>query len=979
MGTNNNDILRYLALWPRGSEWRKWDLHVHTKADSRYRYDSDFSISNREQNDTEYAKVFIEHVYSINKLGAIAITDHNKGDWLDPIIEENKRRISERGNEGITIFPGVETESHDGIHLLVIFNPDSQSEEVKRSYRKLTWKETIEHFLTAIGVTAGSNSKKTTEKILEEAEIWDALCIFAHVTSDKGFFRHSGGTTKKRVYKHKLTQIFHIPNGGITDVGQQNIIGGKDSNYCDEEDNPKSVSCISASDAKKLKDIATNNCWIKADPTFEGLKQIIYEPDDRRYIGEEAPRKLDRTKIIKSVSISKSNQWFEEDKAIEFNESLVSVIGGKGSGKTAILDLIALATKSYRCYEDDEAKSKSFLKKALRELKGLKIKVEWDEGMPDEITVSDKIEESDEEGKVRYLPQDFIDQLCSEIGKSELEEQIENVIFQKIPPEYKADYADFSSYKKAQLSVINERKDRISNQIEEVNKKIYEYKMIVDSKEKKKAENEKNDADINKLDNEMKKILEVIGNTKNQKDIIDKLNSSIEKKSKLEKKISEFKNKILRANGISNDILQFIDSAVEFVDRIKAYLQIIDVKKEIIDEIKVVLCPINLQEVIQSRKKEIEEEISKLQVDLKKVNEDIRVLKDKITIEKSKQDKIREINESLSILKRKKESLNEEMKKIEISERELPGISEKRDVLFAEYFNLVFEEKEILKEIYSPLAQILQKSPEEDEKLFDFSILFNIDINSMSEEGHKLIDLRAEGKYRQKTLEAFKADLKKIDLKIDLEEKTLSQKSKDSIKMYLEEVKDLFGISDQQIRSQLKRERYTELDFYNWLYSTKYYDISYSIKFNGIELSNLSPGLKGVALLILFLELDKEDKRPILIDQPEENLDNRSIYSTLKDYFRKAKERRQTIIITHNPNLVVNADAEQVIVANFDRGMKKQKSRICYISGSLENTFQDTTTDNVLLMQGIREHVCEILEGGKEAFEKRERKYGFRH
>jgi thioredoxin reductase len=171
------------------------------------------------------------------------------------------------------------------------------------------------------------------------------------------------------------------------------------------------------------------------------------------------------------VSISKSNQWFEEDKAIEFNESLVSVIGGKGSGKTAILDLIALATKSYRCYEDDEAKSKSFLKKALRELKGLKIKVEWDEGMPDEITVSDKIEESDEEGKVRYLPQDFIDQLCSEIGKSELEEQIENVIFQKIPPEYKADYADFSSYKEAQLSVVNERKDRISNQIEEVNKK----------------------------------------------------------------------------------------------------------------------------------------------------------------------------------------------------------------------------------------------------------------------------------------------------------------------------------------------------------------------------------------------------------------------------------------------------------------------------------------------------------------------------
>ena len=979
MGTNNSDILKQITPWPRGSEWRKWDLHVHTKADASYRYDSDFAISKREQNDAEYAKMFVEHIYSVNRLGAIAITDHNKGAWLDRILDENGRRTSGRGNEKITIFPGVETESSDGIHLLIIFNPDSQSEDVKRNYRKSTWKETIEHFLTAIGVVAGSNSAITTENILEVAEKWDAICIFAHVTSDKGFFKHSSGTTKKRIYRHKLTQIFQIPSSGITEVGQLNIIKGKDSIFCNEEDKPKSVACISASDAKKLKDIATNNCWIKADLTFEGLKQIIYEPDDRKYAGEEPPRKLDRTKIIKSVMFSKSNQWFEDDKAIELNESLVSVIGGKGSGKTAILDLIALATKSYRCYEDDEAKSKSFLKKAVRELKGLKIKVEWDEGAPDEITITDKIEENYLEGKVRYLPQDFIDQLCSEIGKSELEEQIENVIYQKVPPEYKADYADFNSYKSAQLSVISEKKERISNQITELNKKIHDYKIIADSKNKKKAENDKNDADIGKLNDEMKKILEAIKEKNDQKDIIDKLNSLTDKKARFEKQISEFKNKTLRANGISNDISQFIDGSAEFLDQLKADLKLIDVNNEIIEKINLVLHPGNLQEIIQARKKEIEIEINKLQEGLRKGNEDIKALKDKITLEKSKQDKIREINEAQSILKRKKATLNEELKIIEINERELPEISKKRDTIIIDYFALLFEEKEILKEIYYPLTIILQRSSEENEKLFDFSILFSIDINSMSEEGYKLIDLRSEGRYRQKSLDAFRADIKKITLKINLEEKTISQKSKESIKMYLEEVSKLFGSSAEQMRSQLKREKYTELDFYNWLYSTKYYDFNYSLKFNGNELSNLSPGLKGVALLILFLELDKEDKRPILIDQPEENLDNRSIYNTLKDYFRNAKERRQTIIITHNPNLVVNVDAEQIIVANYDRGIKNQKSRIRYISGSLENTFKDSAADNVLDKQGIREHVCEILEGGKEAFEKREEKYGFKH
>ncbi|MDI6864980.1 AAA family ATPase, partial [Thermodesulfovibrio yellowstonii] len=154
-------------------------------------------------------------------------------------------------------------------------------------------------------------------------------------------------------------------------------------------------------------------------------------------------------------------------------------------------------------------------------------------------------------------------------------------------------------------------------------------------------------------------------------------------------------------------------------------------------------------------------------------------------------------------------------------------------------------------------------------------------------------------------------------------------------------------------------------------------NISYSIKFNDIELNHLSPGLKGLALIILFLELDQEDKRPILIDQPEENLDNRSVYHTLVRYFRNAKKRRQVIIATHNPNLVVNTDSEQVIVANFDRGLESQESRVSYVSGSLENTFKDDASNLLLEKQGIREHVCEILEGGKDAFEKREQKYGF--
>jgi predicted ATP-dependent endonuclease of OLD family len=136
------------------------------------------------------------------------------------------------------------------------------------------------------------------------------------------------------------------------------------------------------------------------------------------------------------------------------------------------------------------------------------------------------------------------------------------------------------------------------------------------------------------------------------------------------------------------------------------------------------------------------------------------------------------------------------------------------------------------------------------------------------------------------------------------------------------------------------------------------------------------------AFVILKLLLDFNDKKcPILIDQPEDSLDNRAIYNELVQYIKKKKKERQIILVTHNPNVVVSADSELVIVANQHGKDSKNRDGIKfqYMEGSLENTFQKNDSNtNILESQGIREHVCEILEGGKEAFEKREEKYGFK-
>lgn len=146
-----------------------------------------------------------------------------------------------------------------------------------------------------------------------------------------------------------------------------------------------------------------------------------------------------------------------------------------------------------------------------------------------------------------------------------------------------------------------------------------------------------------------------------------------------------------------------------------------------------------------------------------------------------------------------------------------------------------------------------------------------------------------------------------------------------------------------------------------WLFEVDHIKLDYGLKFNGSDLESLSPGTKGIVLLILYLGMDVNDTRPLIVDQPDENLDNESIYNLLTPYFRMAKARRQVIVITHNPNLVVNSDSEQVIIATATK-QENGFPVIQYTSGSLENS-------------DIRQQVCNILEGGHDAFLKRERRY----
>jgi len=142
----------------------------------------------------------------------------------------------------------------------------------------------------------------------------------------------------------------------------------------------------------------------------------------------------------------------------------------------------------------------------------------------------------------------------------------------------------------------------------------------------------------------------------------------------------------------------------------------------------------------------------------------------------------------------------------------------------------------------------------------------------------------------------------------------------------------------------------------------KYLRVIPKILYHRKSPNQLSVGQRGT--LYVCMKLATDMFTPFVFDQPEDDLDNEFIMDELRPIFQEIKRYRQVIIATHNANLVVNADAEQVIVAHNDSEI------LSYTSGALEHTSGDYADP------GTRETVCRILEGGEEAFRQRERKYG---
>lgn len=162
----------------------------------------------------------------------------------------------------------------------------------------------------------------------------------------------------------------------------------------------------------------------------------------------------------------------------------------------------------------------------------------------------------------------------------------------------------------------------------------------------------------------------------------------------------------------------------------------------------------------------------------------------------------------------------------------------------------------------------------------------------------------------------------------------------------------------RDVFKQMKGQKQVQ-ELYDYLFGFDYVGTKYDLKVDQKDLSELSPGERGGLLLIFYLMLDRQDI-PLVIDQPEDNLDNKSVYEILVTFIKQAKKRRQIILVTHNPNLAVVADAEHIIHVSIDK--KNRKHEFDFFSGSIEDA-------------RINQAVVDILEGTLPAFENRRLKY----
>ncbi len=991
-----------MSRYPRGSEWRKWDLHIH----STYSQESRAKLSPKE----------IFEAASKNNIAVVSITDHSNVDGLDEAWDVWSHEIDSNGknfSDIITFFPGVELKASTGkrgVHFLAIFPPKTS---VKSYQQNVDQKFLKESFLAKIGCSesdikgyGGGDYKKglfstavNFEKTAELVRKLGGVIIVHNGDKERSLEKeiaHASANAspdellntlgnKKEDLMRGCIDICELPNWSPYNQKQQQF-------YLKTFNKPSVVF----SDSHKSYKIPCPT-WIKADPTFEGLRQVLNEPNDRISI-QNPPAILEHVRknrpfYIRSISITpKKNEkgWFNDK--VPLNQNLVAVIGNKGTGKSALADIISLLGNTKQFDRFSFLDPKKFRDKKTGKAAHFQAEMSWLDSETSGPMTLEKNPEAGSVERVKYLPQDFINDICTDLSSSQNSQfyrELQGVIFSHLKEHERLNYNSLAELLEQETEETEKRiKSRIDN-ITQMNDEIVKLQQQLKPEAKLELQN--------KL-NEKKRFIEQILASKPSKPSIKYIRSENNQKQKaLLTALQKLKKREVHLNALRDSFAKervLINGKISTARKLSERLIWIKeeaqkFRKEIFDLSDSI--GINTDELLQIKidKVLLEEKAEEFQADLKDLNKllgdhetEFSLMWELVPLQKRIQQYQNDLDkpekEYQNYLQRRKKwkrqfieavgqksaperdtlrRFQQELSLIKEIPQHIEGLTKTREDYTKKIYQLKTELKEKLRHFHKPVQQFISKHPIAQQEQFPLSFQVSTSEESFSDFFFKYINQSRNGSFCG--AESGRQRLADIINQTDFDNQEDVLAFLDNIMSALQE--DLRSNSTQKmsIEAQLKKNM-TESDFLNNLFSLTYLKPRYNLRWDGKQVDQLSPGERGQLLLIFYLLID-QNQTPIIIDQPEENLDNQTVYKVLVPCIKEAKEKRQVILVTHNPNLAVVCDAEQIIHAQMD---KKDKNLIKYTTGAIENP-------------SINQKIVDVLEGTEPAFTVRKSKYQF--
>ena len=913
-----------------GANFHLSDLHIHTPTDSSKNYDMAGEQKNLGDEDwcRHYIRRMIEEAYK-KKISVMAITDHNSANWVDYFSEEVENVKPPEGQKRIVVFPGFEvnTNTGSGVHIICLFDSG-------------TTKTKLDEYLSALfeaGERFDSRSypkiaKKSCIETVDFIQENGGICIGAHALYNNGILSQYSQQPRMKAFTNPKLLAIEIPGLRSQLTGfAKNAIEENDENYKRE----RGIATINSSDSDSLAKVGERATYVKMSSiTVEGLREAFLDWESRiRLKGE-----LEKEKYAAIIGARwEGGGCFLNDQMIHFNENLNAIIGGKGTGKSTIIETL-------RYVFDQEPKSPN-AERAYRDI----IKEVFKSGSTIQVIVYSLQFDRHYLIERSYPGQPVVKSIDEEMLKQEniiKEKEIVNLPVESlfVPEIYgQKEIYDISDDRSFQLKLVDRFLDEQFAVLATEETDLFKQLKINKGNLISTLEF------LDKIEENNKELLEI--RQKKQKYIDFGIQERLKIQRRYEKEKSLLEKAIKKVDDSGNNLMEFFDTLdmdVTFLaDRTIEDLPNKDLLKKGREKL------ISLFSFLESKRAEIKDTIAETKNELTGIKTDWEHLYNK------QQEEYQKIIDNL-----RKESIPldpEEFMQLERKENLLNSIVSDKDKYIKVKEELESGRRGLLDQLNKVRRKQFKKRKEVEEMINEkLKGTLKIDVKYAAiRDGfiNRLLDYSSrENRIMREPIKRM-VDDDKFNVRLFV----------DTLRKGENSVIDDLGLTPGTAASlyrAIPREDYYDIELLDFdpetlikLYigppevpiSERSYDLFR-------ETEHLSKGQKCTAILTLVL---LKSDNPLIIDQPEDDLDNRFVVDDVVKKLRAEKENRQFIIATHNANITISADSELILALEAD-----EKSGWEETSGSIDD-------------QEVKDAVEKIIEGGKEAFLLRKEKYRF--